>query len=288
MERWEAERVTVTRPPRAMGRAGNPTVSCRMNYYLPVFGALGLLLAAPAAAQVNRIDDFNRIGWYVFEGDHQLGPRFTVHTEFQARRTGFITDWQQSLLRAGLGYQVRPRLKVSGGYTYLRTHPYGAHPTADTGTYPEQRFYEDVTLSDSVGRFALKHRLRLEQRWIGVPGASGSLANSNVWQRQNRIRYQLAVELPLQGPTLDDQEWYLTASDEVFLNFGRDITTNVFNQNRIAGGLGYRFQENFRVELQFLNQILQHYDPDPSTRFPVFEFNNGFRLGVTYNLTLIE
>jgi opacity protein-like surface antigen len=259
-----------------------------MKSFLPFLAAAGCLLALPASGQVNRIDDFNNIGWYVYEGDHKLGPRWEIHTEYQCRRTGFITDWQQSLLRGGVAYQVWPRLKVGGGYTYLNTHPYGAHPVADAGTYPEQRFYEDVQLADTVGRVGLEHRIRLEQRWIGVPGASGSLANSEVWQRQNRVRYQLAVVVPLQGPGLDDREWYLTAFDEIFLNFGREITTNVFNQNRIAAGLGYRIQDNFRLELQYLSQITQHYDPDPRTNFPVYEFNNGFRLGVTYNLTLIQ
>ena len=257
-----------------------------MKYLLPLL--LLLPLGARAQSPAGRIDDFNRIGWYVYEGDHRLGARLTVHTEYQARRTGFITGWQQSLLRGGVGYQVLPRLKLGGGYTFLSTHPYGAHPTADAGTFPEKRFYEDVTLTDSLGRVGLAHRLRLEQRYVGVPGASGPLGNDAVWQRQNRIRYQLAVQVPLQGAALDDNEWYFTAFDEVFLNFGRDITTNVFNQNRLAAGLGYQVSEDFRLELQFLNQITQHYDPDPATRFPVFEFNNGFRLGVTYNLTLIE
>ncbi|MFD2720521.1 DUF2490 domain-containing protein [Hymenobacter monticola] len=257
-----------------------------MKYLLPLL--LLLPLGARAQGPVNRIDDFNRIGWYVYEGDHRLGPRLTIHTEYQARRTGFITGWQQQLLRAGVGYQLLPRLKLGGGYTFLKTHPYGAHPTADAGAFPEQRFYEDVTVTDSLGRVGLAHRLRLEQRFIGVPGASGPLGDDAVWQRQNRIRYQLASEIPLQGPTLDDKEWYFTAFDEVFLNFGREITTNVFNQNRVAAGLGYRFSEDFRLELQFLNQITQHYDPDPATKFPVFEFNNGFRLGVTYNLTLLD
>lgn len=259
-----------------------------MKAFLPLFVAAGCLVSRGAAGQVNRLDDFNRIGWYVYEGDHRLGPRLTVHTEVQARRTGFITGWQQSLLRAGAGYQLLPRLKLGGGYTFLSTHPYGAHPTADAGTYPEKRFYEDLTLTDTLGRAALTHRLRLEQRWIGVPGASGPLSNEAVWQRQNRIRYQLAGTFPLQGPALDDGEWYFTAFEEVFLNFGREITTNVFNQNRLAAGVGYQFDEDFRIELQFLNQITQHYDLDPATRFPVFEFNNGFRLGVAYNLTLIE
>lgn len=263
--------------------------SCYMKKFLPFLATAGCLAALPAAAQqVPRIDDFNHIGWYVYEGNHQLGAHWEIHTEYQCRRVGFITDWQQSLLRGGLIYKVLPRLKIGGGYTFLNTHPYGAHPVADAGTYPEHRFYEDVTLSDAVGRFALNQRVRLEQRWIGLAGASGSLANSDVWQRQNRVRYQLALDFPLQGPTLDDQEWYLTAFDEVFINFGREITTNVFNQNRIGAGFGYRFQDNFQLELQYLNQITQHSDPDPRTGYPVFEFNNGFRLGVTYNLTLIE
>ena len=252
------------------------------------FAVLSCLGVRPALAQVNRIDDFNAVGWYVYQGDHGLGPRWAVHTEAQVRRVHLITDPQQLLLRGGLTFKVLPRLKVGGGYTFLNTYTYGAHPVADDGAYPEQRFYEDVQLSDSLGRVGLTHRLRLEQRYVGVPGASGPLNNSAVWSRQNRIRYQLAITLPLQGRTLDDGEWYLTAFDEVFLNFGREITTNVFNQNRIAGGLGYRFQENFSIELQYLSQITQHYDPDPRTRFPVYEFNNGFRLGVTYDLTLIK
>ena len=260
-----------------------------MKSFLPLFVALGCLFVRPAAAQqVNRIDDFNAIGWYVFEGDHRLGPKWEVHTEFQARRVNFITGWQQSLLRGGVAYKVLPRLKLSGGYTFVNTHAYGAHPLANDGTFPEKRFYEDVELSDELERVTLRQRLRLEQRYVGLPGATGSIGNPDAWERQNRIRYLLAATFPLQGPTLDDQEWYFTAFDEVFINFGRNITANVFNQNRVAAGLGYRFDENFHIELQYLNQIAQHYAPDPATKFPVFEFNNGFRLGVTYNLTLIE
>jgi hypothetical protein len=94
--------------------------------------------------------------------------------------------------------------------------------------------------------------------------------------------------VPLQGPTLDDGEWYLTGFDEVFLNFGREVGTNVFDQNRVAGGLGYRVSEDFRLEAHYLSQIVQHAAPDARSGLPVFEFNNGFRLGLTYNLTLVE
>jgi len=249
-----------------------------------------LLVSFGARAQTPRpiVSDFNSIGWFVYQGDHKLGSQWEVHTEYQARRTHFVTDWQQWLLRGGLYFKPMPRLKIGGGYAYCVTDPYGDHPIAARGAFPEHRFYEDVILSDAVGYLLLSHRLRLEQRYVGIPEASGPLGNEAVWSRQNRIRYQLGFTFPLQGSTLDDNEWFASAFDEVFLNFGRNVGANSFNQNRVAVGLGYHFNRDFRLELQYINQIWQHAGADAATGLPVYEFNNGFRLALTYNLTLIE
>lgn len=254
-----------------------------------------LLLLWPIVTQaqvqpppVPRIEDFNAIGWFTYEGDHKLGDHFELHTEYQARRAHLVTDWQQSLLRAGLAYKVMPRLKVSAGYAWVVTHPYGTHQLASGGSYPEQRFYEDISLTDQVGWALLTQRLRIEQRYIGIVGASGPLKDESVWSRQNRIRYLLRIDFPLQGPTLDDNEFYLATFNEAFVSFGRFVDLNVFDQNRVAVGLGYRASEDCRLELQYLNQILQHPGLDRSSKLAVFEFNHGFRLGLTYNIPLIE
>nr|WP_262904606.1 DUF2490 domain-containing protein [Hymenobacter lucidus] len=229
--------------------------------------------------------DRNHLGWLVYEGDHRLGRRWTLHTEYQWRRTHFIGRPQQQLARLGAAYQLLPRLSVATGYTNLITHPYGAYPTAATGVpFPEHRSYQDVQLSDTLGRLGLEQRVRLEQRWQGQL-AEGRGRAVQSWEYQNRIRYQLAATLPLQGPRLDDGEWYLTAFDEVFLSFGRNAS-KVFNQNRIGAGLGYQVQDNFRLEALYLNQITQHADDDETSGLPVFEFNHGFRLGVAYDFTL--
>ncbi|SHI95327.1 Protein of unknown function [Hymenobacter daecheongensis DSM 21074] len=252
--------------------------------------AFALLFIGPCAAfgQAKRIRDENAIGWYVYEGDHKLGPRWRIHTEYQWRRVGFIRDWQQSLARLGAGYQLRPRLVLGGGYTHLTTHVYGDYPTADTGVpFPEHRAYQDAQLSDTLGRLTLGQRVRLEQRWIGQLPETGGRAVQH-WQYQSRIRYQLAATLPLQGPRLDAGEWYLTGFDEVFLSFGRHVGSSVFNQNRLAGGVGFQVRDNFRLELLYLNQITQHAAPEPVSGLPVFEFNHGFRLGLNYDLTLMK
>jgi hypothetical protein len=250
-----------------------------------LLAAGGLALAAPAAlAQTTRLLDHNALAWFTYTGDHQLTAKWSVHTEAQWRRVELGAHPQQLLLRLGGNYKLPHDVKLGGGYTYFVTYPYGDYPTAELGQpNPEHRAYEDITFGAGYGRLGLTHRLRLEQRWLGLldPAQVTQVAS---WQYQNRARYQLAGQLPLQGASLDDNELYVTFYDELFISFGPNVGQNIFNQNRISGGLGYQFTTNFQLELNYLNQWTQHADLDAPTGRPVFENNNGFRLNVVYNL----
>lgn len=230
-----------------------------------------------------RLLDHNTLGWVVYSGDHQASEKWFVHTEYQLRRVQLLGAQQQHLARLGVGHQLTNRVTISGGYTYFQTHEYGRHPTVTGRPEPEQRLYQDVTLTDELGRLQLAQRLRLEQRWLGTRADEGAGPVQD-WEYQHRIRYQLSGSFPLQGPTIDDGEWYLNAFDELFISFGRNVGNNVFNQNRISGGLGYRFTDHAKVELNYLNQVTQHADPDPASGRPVFEINNGVRLNILYDL----
>lgn len=243
-----------------------------------------LFLASSAFGQQNRIIDRNAIGWYVYNGNHKLSKRVALHTEYQWRRVELIRSWQQSLARLGMIYTLSDRVKVSGGYTFFTTYPYGDYPVADAGVPTvEHRTYEDIQLSDRLGIVKLAHRFRLEQRWLSI-GAETNPRQIVDWEYQHRVRYQISGELPLKGQTIDDGEFYLNFFDELFIGFGRNVEQNVFNQNRISGGLGYQFQDAFKLELNYLNQITQHPEVEPLTGKPVFELNNGFRLNILYDL----
>ncbi|QKG57590.1 DUF2490 domain-containing protein [Hymenobacter sp. BRD128] len=243
-----------------------------------------LALAAPAAAQTTRLIDHNTLAWFTYSADHQVAAKWAVHTEAQWRRVQAGGHPQQLLLRLGGVYGLAKDVQLGGGYTYFVTYPYGRYPTAELGQpTPEHRVYEDVTFGADYARLHLTHRLRLEQRWLGLldPARPTEVAS---WQYQNRARYQLAGQVPLQGATLDDHEWYVTFFDELFISFGPNVGQNVFNQNRLSGGLGHQFTKNFQLELNYLNQWTQHDTLDEATGRPVFENNNGFRLNVAYNL----
>lgn len=249
---------------------------------------LFLLLSGPATTvlgqSTSRVLDRNTIGWFTYNGDHQLGPRWAVHTEGQWRRTRLGLGRQQLLGRLGVVYTLAEAVQVSGGYTHLTTYPYGDFPTANQGeSTPEHRAYQDISLTSTYGRLELTHRFRLEQRWLGQLQETDP-DRVAAWQYQNRARYQVAGQLPLQGATLDDDEWYVNFFDELFISFGPNVGRNVFNQNRLSGGVGYQLRENWQVELNYLNQWTQHGEPAPGTQQAVFEHNNGFRFNVIYNL----
>jgi hypothetical protein len=243
-----------------------------------------ILLSATTFGQQNRIIDRNAIGWFTYNGDHKLSKRWELHTEYQWRRVELIRSWQQSLARLAFGYKLTDQVKLSGGYTFFTTFPYGDYPVADAGVPTiESRMQEDIQLSSTVGVVKLSHRFRLEQRWLGL-GADTNPRRIESWQYQNRARYQISGTVPLKGTTIDDGEWYVNFFDELFIGFGRNVEQNIFNQNRISGGLGYQFRDSFKIELNYLNQISQHPEVEPITGKPVFEINNGFRLNIKYDL----
>ncbi|MET4105016.1 DUF2490 domain-containing protein [Hymenobacter sp. UYP22] len=252
-----------------------------MKKYLCLLGCG--LLPVVGFGQIPRLLDHNTLAWFVYSGDNQLTKKWALHTEYQWRRINWVRAPQQQLARLGLVRQLSERVKASGGYTYFQTHRYGEYPTVPNRPEPENRLYEDLSLNDQLGRLTLTHRLRLEQRWLGTRAEQGQ-GEVEKWEFQNRIRYQLSGQWPLQGPSVDDREWYLNAFDELFIGFGRNVGDNVFNQNRLSGGLGYQFTDKAKVELNYLYQVSQHAEPEPVSGRPVFEINHGFRLNVLYDL----
>lgn len=242
------------------------------------------LLALCSYAQNERISDYNTVGWYTYNGDHKLDERWQLHTEYQWRRVDLIRTWQQSLARAGLIYTLSARVHVSLGYTNFVTYPYGRYPSSDQGMpVPENRIYQDIDMTDMVGRLQLSHRVRLEQRWLAQLSEVNPRDVAS-WEYQNRIRYQLSLAYPLCGPTIDSGEFYLNAFEELFISFGRNAGENIFNQNRLSGGVGYQFKNEFQIELNYVNRILLHADLEPRTQKPIVDYDNGFRLKINYNL----
>lgn len=69
----------------------------------------------------------------------------------------------------------------------------------------------------------------------------------------------------------------------LLIGFGKNVGTNVFDQNRINLGLGYKINPSSKIEVGYISQIVQQSRLN-ADKNPVFEYNNGFLIALIYNL----
>jgi hypothetical protein len=233
-------------------------------------------------AQNNRISDHNKIGWMAGFVTFQVQPKWSIHSEYQYRRTDYWEHWQQGLLRVGVSYQLAKDVLIRIGGAYANTYNYGDIPIQAVGkTFPELRTFQMIQLSDRKGRLELHHRFMLEQRWVGAY-SNTTLTKADKKVYTNRLRYLFRMQLPLSNTNATTKQWYAAAFDEVLIGFGKNVNNNVFDQNRLGIIAGCRFNSMLRIEGGYFNQIAQ-LGRTVNTQ-QVFQYNQGFIVNTFINI----
>jgi hypothetical protein len=242
------------------------------NIFLILIIGLGFQMSNVSAQTVTQTDS-----WWMYFGNHRINEKLGLHTEYQFRRSDFATNWQQSLMRVGLDYYLPNKTMATVGYGWIVSFPYGEQPIAVATT--EHRIWQQFVLNQNIGRFYFNHRYRLEQRFIENASldANGEKQVDGFKFRQ-RARYRFLVTVPITKKTLEDNTLFFAAYDEPFLGFGKGISTNFLDQNRLYFALGWRFDKDFNVQLGYLSQRVMKSDGVK------IENNNTMQLGLTYNL----
>jgi hypothetical protein len=243
-----------------------------MKYILT--GAL-FLFTISVNAQNDRVRDDNAIYWGQIFSTIKASEKWDVLVEGQFRRTDQFTP-QQNLYRTALQYRVNPQVSFALGYAFIETFSYGDVPIAPNGTFPEHRIYQQALLRQSVNKFGLTHRFRIEQRWLGrrTPAAEREIED---WIFLHRFRYMFRVQHPLSA----NGKIYAAAADEIFIGAGKNLGVNIFDQNRIQLLLGARFSPHFAIEAGYINQtLMQGRRVNDRT---IMQHNNGVSVGMVVN-----
>ena len=215
-----------------------------------------LALTICSHAQNDRVNDFNNTNWLQTFNTIPLNKKWSLHAEYQWRREKGLKYWQQSLLRIGANYKLNDNVIAHIGYAWAETFPYGDYPIANNGTFPEHRLYEQLTLRQSSGKVLFTHRFRIEQRWLGRVKV-GTTGNREIedWFFLHRFRYQFRTQYPFW--TKGDRQFYGAAADEIFIGAGKNLGTNIFDQNRIFLLVGLKLNKKISLEAGYFNQTLQ-------------------------------
>jgi hypothetical protein len=183
--------------------------------------------------------------WMIYFGNKDISDRFNWHHEVQYRNYNAIGDLEQLLLRTGLGYNLTEgNNNILLGYGYILSQNY-LELSDEKFDVNEHRIYQQFITKQSIGIVNLQHRYRFEQRFVED-------------DFKLRFRYFLAFNIPLNNEELVDNTTYLSVYNELFIN----TEANVFDRNRLYGGIGYKVNSNMRFELGYMNQFLGNNNRD--------------------------
>ena len=107
---------------------------------------------------------------------------------------------------------------------------------------------------------------------------SGSFENGRY---ENRFRYMAKATFPL---TKSDHPMFAAFYEEIFINFGKEVAYNIFDQNRLYAALGFTVSSSVKIEAGYLYQLVQLRSLDvagaPRNRI---ENNHTFQVGLFSN-----
>lgn len=135
--------------------------------------------------------------------------------------------------QAGAVYKHTQILQFAAAWYYRQTDPYR------NGTAVENRFWQQVSASGMLSDLRIRNRFRLEQRLITKGGKTEPV--------RLRFRYLAGIEIPLQGEKTDIGEFYLTASNELYLSLNNPRPA-IYSENWVTALAGYRISRKNRIE----------------------------------------
>ena len=192
--------------------------------------------------------------WFIYFGNQAIDKKWNWHNEVQYRNYNLAGDTQQLLLRTGIGYNLTDNNNnLLLGYAYINSKNYVGDGD-DKISSDENRIYQQFITRQNFGRIYIQHRYRVEERFLKD-------------DFQMRFRYFLALNVPLNKPTMEDKAFYISAYNEIFIN----AQSPAFDRNRIYGALGYVINKNFKIEAGFMRQI---QEKSGRNQFQIAFYNN--------------
>jgi Protein of unknown function (DUF2490) len=227
-----------------------------------------LFIFASGLAGAQETIGYNNLVWFGDFSKTRLTEKWSVYFDAGCRRTEWLNRWSQLLVRPGMMYQTNKNISFTAGPACF------SHYTG-TGIRPEYRLWQQFLYSGNSGRLRWTHRVRAEQRY------SKKVADEpGKYRYGNRFRYQFSLQAAITKKALEDRTLYLSFSEEIFINSGKETIRANFDQNRISAGIGYKFNERLNVLVSYIKVFAQKGVAN------VFENNNILVINLYHNFDL--
>ncbi len=205
-----------------------------------------LSFSSYAQKQVNEQEQF----WVGYLNQTRLSNKWGIWLDVHARRTDFADRWSTQIFRPGVTYYLNESIRVTAGYAYVRSYP----PAGQHTVRPEHRPWQQVFWTGKRKRLHSVQTIRMEERFMRKNANDQLLDGYNF---NFRFRYLLNLMVPLNRDYIEPKTVFFAFNDEIHINAGKQITQNMFDQNRLFLGVGYQFNPSTNIQVGYMNLFQQ-------------------------------
>ena len=233
-----------------------------------------MFLGTVAAAQAQASKTVNEVeqAWLGLFNQTRISKHWGIWFDVHQRQTDhFFNRPSQTFLRPAAIYYLNDNTRLMAGYAFVWFYK----APQDQAGHQEHRPWQQIWWRQTHAWFNSTQWVRLEERFVEkVKNGAPQQDYGFNW----RVRYSYTLAIPLNHKKTVPNTWSLSFQDELFINFGHQITYNYFDQNRLFGGIGYQFSEQCSATFGYMNVFLQ------TAAGNVFQSADCLRLYVYYNL----
>lgn len=215
---------------------------------------LCLLLAIGAAKELIAQKHTQKVEqvWAAYFNQTRFSNRWGIWLDAQLRtKDDFFDHLSQFLVRPGIIYYVNDNVRLTAGYAHFWFYPADNHSKI---TQPEHRLWQQVQWFTKYKRNKTVQALRLEERYRRKILNDSTLASG--YGFNYRLRYNFSWQIPL-SKEVKKGAWSFILGNEIFVNFGKQITYNYFDQNRFFTGLAYSTNATDNIQFGYMNIFQQ-------------------------------
>jgi hypothetical protein len=191
--------------------------------------------------------------WLAYNNQTRLGNKWGFWLDAHLYSLDRMVSWSSQLeLRPGLTYYVNDDTRLTAGYAFINNYPVaGGNRIAQ----PEHRGWQQVQWFTRTRRLRAMQWLRLEERFVRKVATPDSLSEDYNYTWRGRYHAQLSFPLSLRPGLLSRLS--LVVSDELLINFGKNVSYNYFDQNRFFVGGSFQINKQNSIQAGYMNLFQQ-------------------------------
>jgi hypothetical protein len=182
----------------------------------------------------------------------RMSQHFGASADFQVRSKEYFTRGvSQFNFRLGAVYYFTDAVRLAAGYAFVENF---LGDNSNRIHLFEHSPWEQISWSNKYNRFSINQSIRLEERF------RQSVQNNvkqNAFGFNYRTRYNMLLSYALSKHPTAVGALDAVGYNEVYLNFGKQVVYNSFDQYRVFGGLNYHLGRFSSLQFGYVHSFQQ-------------------------------